>query len=61
MQKENMSSFEASFLLESALTAVKEQRAEFDELKKTTVTLSDSWGTDTTFKERRISRKKNFF
>ena len=49
------------FLLESALTAVKEQRAEFHEIKKTTVTLSDSWGTDTTFKERRISRKKNFF
>ena len=27
MQKENMSLFEASFLLESALTAVKQQRA----------------------------------
>ena len=48
MQKENMSLFEASFLLESALTVVKQQRA---------VTLSESLGTDTTFKERRVIHK----
>ena len=32
MQKESMSLFEASFLLEAALTAVKQQRTEFDEI-----------------------------
>ena len=31
LQREKMSLFEASFLLESALTAVKQQRSEFDE------------------------------
>ena len=40
---------------------MKQQRTEFDEIKKTAVTLSESWGTDTTFKERRASRKKKCF
>ena len=56
-----MSFFEASFLLESALTAMKQQRAEFYEIKKTSVTSSELLGTDTTFKERRVIRKKKFF
>ena len=61
LQRENMSFFEALFLLESALTTVKQQRSEFDELKKTAVTLSLSLGTVTTFKEIRVNRKKKFF
>ena len=40
---------------------VKQQRTEFDKIKKTAVTLSESLGTDTTFKERRASRKKKCF
>ena len=40
---------------------MKQQRAEFDEIKKTADSLSESWGTDTTFKERRASRKKKCF
>ena len=47
--------------LESALTAVKNQRTQFEDINKTAVSMSESWRTDTMFEERRVSRKKIFF
>ena len=46
--------------LESALTPVKKQRTQFEDIKKTAVSMSESWTTDTMFQERRISRKNIF-
>ncbi|MCP3853077.1 MAG: hypothetical protein GY694_23035, partial [Gammaproteobacteria bacterium] len=56
-----MDLFDATSMLEAALTSIKNARDKFEDIKIEAVTLARTWGTDTKFKQKRISRKKRLF
>ena len=56
-----MDLFNATTLLEAALTSIKQSRDEFEETKTTAQALAKAWGTDGSFKQKRTSRKKRMF
>ena len=56
-----MDLFDDTSMLEAALTSIKNARDKFEDIKIEAVTLARTWGTDTKFKQKRISRKKRLF
>ena len=56
-----MNLFDAASMLEAALTSIKNARGKFEDIKIEAVALARTWGTDSKFKHKRISRKKKLF
>ena len=56
LQRQDMDLFDATSMLEAALTSIKNARDKFEDIKIEAVTLARTWGTDTKFKQKRISR-----
>lgn len=61
LQRPDMDLFNATTLLETALTSIKQSRGAFEETKAAAQALAKDWGTDGNFKQKRASRKKRMF